>query len=146
VGKTASSAESAAGGRPRAHAALRVVVADDDRDSVITLMMLLRQEGYEAHGVHYGGQVISAVFDFDPDVLLLDIALPGLSGWEVARTLRERRGRARPAIIGISGEYKAGSDKILAQILGFDDYLLKPYDPAALLRILSGFARRGAGT
>jgi DNA-binding response OmpR family regulator len=68
-----------------------------------------------------------------------------LSGWEVARTLRERRGRARPAIIGISGEYKAGSDKILAQILGFDDYLLKPYDPTALLRILSGFARRGAG-
>jgi DNA-binding response OmpR family regulator len=121
-----------------------VVVADDDRDTVTSLMLLLRDEGYDVQGVHYGRQVMSAVLDFDPDVLLLDIALPDLSGWEVARTLRDRRGRARPAIIGISGEYKSGSDKILAQILGFDEYLLKPYDPATLLRILSGFARRGA--
>ena len=146
MGKTASPAESAADDQPRAQAALRVVVVDDERDAVITLLILLRHEGYEAHGVHYGRQAMSAVFDFDPDVLLLDIALPDLSGWEVARTIRERRGPARPAIIGISGEYKAGLDKILAQILGFDDYLLKPYDPGALLRILSGFARRGAGT
>ncbi len=146
MGKTASPAESAADEQRRAHAALRVVVVDDDRDAVISLMMLLRQEGYEAQGVHYGRQVMSAVFDFDPDVLLLDIALPDLSGWEVARMLRERRGRTRPAIVGISGEYKAGSDKILAQILGFDEYLLKPYDPAALLRIVSRFAERGAGT
>lgn len=140
MAETTSVAAGAADDQPRALAALRVVVVDDDRDTVISLMMLLRGEGYDVHGVHYGRQVMSAVLDFDPDVLLLDIALPDLSGWEVARTIRERRGRARPAIVGISGEYKAGADKILSQILGFDDYLLKPYDPAALLRILSAIA------
>jgi len=145
VGET-TLAPSTAGDHPRAQAVLRVLVVDDDRDAVVSLMLLLREEGYEVRGVHFGRQVMSAVFDFDPDVLLLDIALPDLSGWEVARTIRERRGRTRPAIVGISGEYKAGSDKILSQILGFDDYLLKPYDPGALLRILSGFARRGADT
>lgn len=143
MGETTST-QSAGGHQPRAQAALRVIVVDDDRDSVIGLMLLLREEGYDVRGIHYGRQVMSAVFDFDPDVLLLDINLPDLSGWEVARTLRERRGRARPAIVGLSGEYKAGSDKVLSQILGFDEYLLKPYDPIALLRILSGFARRGA--
>ena len=144
MGESTSVTESAVGGEARAQGALRVVIVDDDRDAVISLRMLLGEEGYETHGVHYGRQVMSAVFDFDPDVLLLDIGLPDLSGWEVARMLRERRGRARPAIVGISGEYKAGADKILSKILGFDDYLLKPYDPGALLRILSGFARRGA--
>ena len=144
MSETTSLAQSASEDQPRAQAALRVVVVDDDRDAVISLMLLLREEGYDVRGVHYGRQVMSAVLDFDPDVLLLDIALPDLSGWEVARMLRERRGGVRPAIIGLSGEYKAGADKILSQILGFDDYLLKPYDPGALLRILSGFARRGA--
>jgi DNA-binding response OmpR family regulator len=139
VGQPALAA-SAADDKQRAGTALRVVVADDDRDTVISLTMLLREEGYDVRGVHYGRQVMGAILDFDPDVLLLDIALPDLSGWEVARIIRERRGRARPAIIGISGEYKAGADKILAQILGFNEYLVKPYDPQALLRIVSGFA------
>jgi len=77
------------------------------------------------------------VLDFDPDVVLLDIAMPDLSGWEVARTIRARRGAERPLLIGISGEYKQGADKVLAQILGFNHYLLKPYAPSDLLALLA---------
>lgn len=117
--------------------ALRIIVADDDRDSVLTLMMLLREEGHEVRGVYSGRQVMGHVIDFDPDAVLLDIAMPELSGWEVARTIRARRGAERPLLIGISGEYIKGADKVLSQILGFNHYLVKPYAPAELLALLA---------
>jgi DNA-binding response OmpR family regulator len=115
---------------------LRVLVAEDDRDTVVTLTMLLRDEGHEVRSVSSGRRVMGVVLDFDPDVVILDIHLPELSGWEVARTIRNRPGRRQPLLIGISGEYKQGADKILAEILGFDHYLLKPYEPNALLGLL----------
>jgi CheY-like chemotaxis protein len=117
-------------------APLRVVVADDDLDSVLTLMMLLRDEGHEVRGVPSPGEVLKVVNEFQPDVVLLDIAMPGQSGWEVARRIRARPAR-RPKLIALSGQYKDGSDRILAEIVGFDHYVLKPYEPAALLRLLS---------
>jgi DNA-binding response OmpR family regulator len=117
--------------------ALRIVVADDDRDATLTLMMLLREEGHDVRAVHSGRHVMSAVIDFDPEVVMLDIAMPGLSGWEVARTIKERRGPSAPMLIGISGEYKQGVDKILSELIGFDYYLLKPYDPDVLLALLA---------
>jgi DNA-binding response OmpR family regulator len=120
-------------GAPRA---LRILVADDERDSVLTLMMLLREEGHEVRGVYTGRQALHALREFEPDVVLLDIALPELSGWEVARELRKRQTGRGPLLIGISGEYRQGADRILAEILGFDHYLVKPYEPAALLALL----------
>jgi len=96
--------------------------------------MLLREEGHEVHSVYSGRHVMGAIIDFDPDVVVLDINLPEQSGWEVAKTIRDRRGRRRPKIIGISGEYRQGADKILAEIIGFDEYFLKPYAPAELLQ------------
>jgi len=122
---------------------MRVLVVDDDRDTVISLLMLVREEGHEAHGVHSGRHVMGAVIDFDPDVVLLDINLPERSGWEVASAIRERRGRQRPVLIGISGEYKHGADKILAEVLGFDHYLIKPYPPADLVKLLGAVGARG---
>ncbi len=116
---------------------LRVLIAEDDRDTVVTLMMLLREEGHEVRGVHTGRHVMSAVSDFDPDAVILDIHLPELSGWEVARSIRARHGLERPMLIGVSGEYKQGADRILSEILGFDHYLLKPYNPNDLLALLA---------
>ena len=119
-----------------AHRPLRLVVADDDLDTVLTLMMVLRDEGYEVRGVSSPADVLSAINEFNPDAVLLDIGMPQLSGWELARRIRERLAR-RPLLIAISGQYKDGADKILAQIVGFDHYLVKPYDTAALLRLLA---------
>ena len=115
---------------------LRIIVADDDRDAVSTLALLLRDEGHEVGSVHSGRLVMGAVLDFKPDAVILDIHLPDLSGWEIARTIRNRHKRGHPLLIGVSGEYKKSSDKILAEILGFDHYLLKPYDPNELLALL----------
>lgn len=131
-------------GHSTAQRALRVLVADDDRDSVLTLMMLLREEGHEVRGVYSSRQVMGHVIDFDPDAVLLDIAMPELSGWEVARTIRARRGADRPLLIGISGEYKQGADRVLAQIMGFQHYLVKPYAPADLLSLLDPLRDPGA--
>jgi len=121
----------------KAARALRIVIADDDPDMVLTLSMLLQDEGHEVREVYSGRHVMANVIDFDPDVVVLDIALPGLSGWEVAREIRQRCGRERPALIGISGMYREGADRILSQILGFNHYLVKPCAPADLLRLLA---------
>jgi DNA-binding response OmpR family regulator len=65
-------------------------------------------------------------------VVLLDIAIPGMSGWDVARELRATYGDRRPLLIAISGVYKKAADRILGTITGFNYYLAKPYDPNVL--------------
>jgi DNA-binding response OmpR family regulator len=121
----------------KAPRSLRILVADDERDTVLMLLMLLRDEGHEVRGVHSGRQALAVLREFEPDAVLLDIALPDLSGWEVARQIKDRLGDRGPLLVGISGEYKQGADKILSEIIGFDHYLLKPYDPNALLALLA---------
>jgi DNA-binding response OmpR family regulator len=116
---------------------LRVLVVDDDRDTVLSLMMLLREEGHEVHSVYTARRAMDAVIDFDPDVVVLDIHLPENSGWEVAWTIRDWRGKERPMLIGISGLYREGADRVLSQILGFNHYLMKPYAPADLLALIA---------
>jgi DNA-binding response OmpR family regulator len=140
----------AAGPRPRgggaqdhsAKRALRVLVVDDDRDSVLTLMTLLKEEGYEPHGVYAGRYVMGSVIDLNPDVIILDINLADRNGWEIARVIRSQRGRERLTLIGVSGHYTDAADQARARITGFDHYFLKPYDPADLLRVLASVKNR----
>src|SRR5688500_10235609 len=116
-------------GLPRS---LRILVADDERDTVLTLKMILTDEGHEVQGVYTGSRVLPLMREFDPDVALLDIALPERSGYELAREIRKRPRGQRVLLIGISGQYKQGSDKILAGLSGFDHSLVKPFERAAL--------------
>ena len=116
---------------------LRILVADDERDTVYTLMQLLRHDGHDTRGVYKGGDVMPALESFDPDVVLLDIAMPDESGWDVAREIRRRCGERRPLLIAISGLYKQSADHILGTMAGFNHFVAKPYDPAALLRLIS---------
>ena len=116
--------------------ALRVIVVDDERDSVDTLTALLNDEGHEVRGLTRAREVIEAVAEFNPDAVLLDIAMPDASGYELAKEIRRRYGEVKPMLIAISGRYKQASDKMLGQIVGFDHYLTKPYDPGLLLSLL----------
>ncbi|HYL26060.1 MAG TPA: response regulator [Burkholderiales bacterium] len=116
---------------------LRILVADDERDTVFTLMQLLRDDGHDTRGVYKGGDVMPLLESFDPDVVLLDIAMPDASGWDVARDIRRRYGESRPLLIAISGLYKQSAEQILGTMAGFNYFLAKPYDPAALLRLIS---------
>jgi DNA-binding response OmpR family regulator len=121
---------------PRVARALRILVADDDPDTALTLTMILRDEGYDARPVHSGRSVMSAVIREDLDAVILDIHMPDVSGWQVAQTIRARQQAKRPLLIGISGVYKTGADKALASVSGFDHYLVKPCAPADLIKLL----------
>ena len=122
--------------RQRVRRALRVLIADDERDTVLTLTELLREEGHETHGVYDGNDVMPALREFDPDVVLLDISMPGMIGWDVARKIRQACGQQRPLLIAISGVYKEAADQILGKLAGFNYYLAKPYDPSVLMTLL----------
>lgn len=115
---------------------LRILIADDERDAVLTLTTLLSDEGHDVVGVNSGAQVLPAMSGFDPDAVLLDIAMPDMSGYEVAKAIRRKYGEVKPLLIAISGRYKQGSDRVLAEIVGFNGYLTKPYQPSALLELL----------
>ena len=115
---------------------MRVIVADDERDTVETLKLLLSDEGHEVLGLERGTEVLGAVDEFNPDAVLLDIAMPDMSGYEVAKEIRRRYGEVRPLLIAISGRYKKEPDKMLAELAGFDHHVAKPYDPNALLALL----------
>ena len=114
---------------------LRVLIADDERDQVATLALLLVDEGHEVREAYRGSEVLSMVRDFDPDVALIDIGMPGMTGYDVARELRQEFGKKRPLLIAVTG-WKQSSDRILAKLAGFDHHLAKPYEPQALLELL----------
>jgi CheY-like chemotaxis protein len=115
--------------------AKRILVADDDKDVVLSLATLLRGEGYEVRGVHRGAEVLEAVFNFAPDVVLLDIGMPQMTGYEVARTLRDRYGSARPALIAVTG-LAMDADRAQSQAAGFEYHVAKPYEPVALIALI----------
>ena len=118
----------------------RILVADDDKDAVLILTALLRDEGYQVRGVHRGAEVLDAVFNFAPDVVLLDISMPQMSGYEVARRLRERYGSARPALIAVTG-FTGNMDRAQARAAGFEHHIGKPYEPRELLQLIGTVSR-----
>ena len=123
---------------PQSVPKLRILIADDDRDTVITLTELLRSEGHDVRGLHSGSEVLAVVREFDPDALILDISMPGQSGYDLAKHIKQARGELkRPLLIGISGVFKQGADRVLARIVGFDKYLIKPYSMEAVLALLA---------
>jgi DNA-binding response OmpR family regulator len=116
---------------------LRVIVVDDDPDTVMTLLDLLRDEGHDAHGYGSGKAGLEAIAELNPDVVVSDIAMPPPNGWDLAMEVRRLRGeRPPPLMIAISGRYTKGADRVLAQISGFTYYLTKPCDPQVLIMLI----------
>jgi CheY-like chemotaxis protein len=115
---------------------LRVLVADDDPDGALTLSTLLQLEGYAVLTVLGGQEALDATREFKPHVVLLDIGMPKITGYEAARRLRQRYGDDCPVLIAVTG-WKQASDKILANLAGFDHHVAKPYEPSELIRLLS---------
>lgn len=122
-----------------AHAArqLRIVVVDDEPDTVLTLLELLREQGYLADGYGSGAAALEAIGPLDPDVIISDIAMPPPNGWDLAKRIRALKGSGpRPMMIAISGRYTKSADRLLAQISGFNYYLTKPCDPQVLIALI----------
>jgi CheY-like chemotaxis protein len=118
--------ESAGGPRRR-----RVLVVDDNVDAAESLAMVLRLMGHDVRTAHDGPSGLAAVKEFQPDVLLLDIGLPGMDGYEVARRLRLMPEGQSIQLVAVSG-YGQEEDRRRAQEAGFDQHLTKPVDPASL--------------
>ena len=125
------SAEPVARGRRR----LRILIADDERDQVATLAALLQDEGHQVREVYRGTEVLRMIQEFDPDVALVDIGMPGMTGYDVAREVRQAYGKERPILVAITG-WKKSSDKIAAKLAGFDHHLPKPFETRELLEVL----------
>jgi CheY-like chemotaxis protein len=122
---------------------LRIIVADDEKDTVMTLKAILDDEGHDVMGVHSGSAVLNALREFLPDVLILDIAMPDISGFVLAKRIRAQFGAVHPMLIAISGLYNKEPDKALAQAVGFDHHLAKPCHPAAVLALLAPLSNPG---
>lgn len=118
---------------------LRILVADDEHDQVATLAAILQDEGHEVREVYRGAEVLRMVRDFDPDVALIDIGMPGMTGYDVAREVRQIYGKERPLLVAVTG-WKQSSDKILARLAGFDHHLAKPFESRALLELIEPLA------
>lgn len=120
---------------PRSAASTRVLVAEDERDTLMTLGILLRSEGYEVRLAHGGTEVPGAVREFRPHVVLLDIGMPDRNGYDVARELKAMLGERCPLLVAVTA-YGMAADKARAYACGFDHHVTKPYDPAEIFQIL----------
>jgi len=130
--------------RRKAAHSLRILLVDDERDTVDTLKAVLEHEGHTVLGVYSGKEVLSAVRLFRPDVIILDLAVPGFSGYALAQTVRfSFTDMRRPLLIAITGMWKEFADRRLAEQVGFDHHLVKPCDPADLLALLPSPGRAG---
>jgi signal transduction histidine kinase len=119
----------------RAERSLRVLVVDDNVDSASSVATLLELQGHEVQVAHAGQQALRAAFDRQPDVILLDIGLPGMSGYEVASSLREHSEFSEVVLIAMTG-YGRESDIRRAEEAGFDHHLVKPVDYEKLTGLL----------
>jgi PAS domain S-box-containing protein len=121
---------------------LRVLVVDDNRDAADSLRMLLEHMNQEVLAVYDGASALAAVQTYCPDIVMLDIGMPGMSGYEVARKLTaEDAENCRPTLVALTG-WGQESDKKLARACGFHHHLVKPASDAAIRSILIEVAKQ----
>ena len=114
----------------------RLLVVDDNLDAAESLALLLRAQGHEVRRAHSGPEALEIARDFMPEVILLDIGLPGMDGYEVARAVRADGVLARCHVIAVTG-YGRDEDRRRSSEAGFDHHLVKPVTLAALQAVLA---------
>lgn len=113
----------------------KILVVDDNRDAADSLAAILRVEGHEARAAYSGAEAVLTAEEMKPDVVLLDIQMPEMSGYDVARALRDYRRGLRTLIVAVTA-YGQESDKLAARQAGFHHHITKPVDPARVLEII----------
>jgi PAS domain S-box-containing protein len=115
---------------------LRILVVDDNVDTADSLALLLRLHGHEVHTAHNGAAALETAQAEHPDVILLDIGLPKLDGYQVAESLRRHEALRDSLLVAVTG-YGYEADRQRAKKAGFDHHFVKPVDPQALEQLLS---------
>jgi len=114
---------------------LRLVVVDDNVDGAESLAELLELSGYQCRTAHSGTHALQIIREYRPQLVLLDIGLPGLSGYEVARELRKDPAHGNLTLVALTG-WGSEEDRRQSREAGFDFHLTKPVELAAVLRLL----------
>ena len=112
----------------------RVLIVDDNKDAAETLGMLLRLSGHEVHLAHTGAEALEVANRVRPEIAVLDIGMPDLSGYELAQRIRREAWGQKMKLIALTG-WGQGDDKRRALAAGFDHHCTKPVDPADLERL-----------
>ncbi len=118
------------------HVAGRAVIIDDNPDVASTMSMLVEQLGGSARTAHDAASGLAAVQDFQPDIVFLDIGMPGMDGYETCRRIRQQPSSRHLIVVAVTG-WGRSQDKQRALDAGFDAHLTKPVDPAALASVLA---------
>ena len=111
----------------------RVLIVDDNQDSADSLAMLLELDGHDVRAVYSAMDALEQVGAFAPEIVLLDIGLPGMNGYDVAQRIQEMP--APPRLVAVSG-YAQREDKERSAAAGFSAHLVKPVDVNALKKVL----------
>jgi len=114
---------------------LRVLVADDDRDTTDVLSILVKMWGHDVRQAYDGATAFDLAFAYRPDVLLLDLAMPGMDGCHLARQLRRQSRFDDALLVAVTG-YGDEAHRLLGEEAGFDLYLVKPVEPETLEKLL----------
>jgi len=123
-------------GAPMSATTHRILVVDDNRDSAESLALLLRLSGHEVRTAHDGLEAVAAVAAFRPELVLLDIGLPKLNGYEAALRIRKLPDGEDVKLVALSG-WGQEADRRRSEEVGFDVHLVKPVDPETLTRLVA---------
>ena len=121
----------------------RILVVDDNRDAADSLGALLEGLGATVRSVYDGHAALAALRDFKADVVFLDLGMPGLDGFEVARKIREREDLSNVALVAVTG-WGQQQDRARTRAAGFDRHLVKPIDPPKIHAVLASVTRQRA--
>jgi CheY-like chemotaxis protein len=111
-------------------------VADDNVDSAVSLGMMLRLMGHEVRTAHDGQEAVRTAEEFRPDVILLDIGMPRMNGYDACRAIREKPWGRDVVLVALTG-WGQEEDKRRSKEAGFDRHLVKPVEPAAVEKLLA---------
>ncbi len=115
---------------------LRILVVDDNRDAAKSLAMLLKMMGNNVHTAHDGEEAVTAAREFQPHVVLCDIGLPKLNGYEACRQMKAQAWDKKMILIAVTG-WGQDDDRRKSEDAGFDHHLIKPVDPQSLMKLLA---------
>ena len=117
----------------------RVLIVDDNRDGAASLGVMLSLLGHDGRTAHDGLEALDVAETFRPDLILLDIGLPKLNGYEVCRRIRQQPWGNKVFMVAVTG-WGQKDDRRRSEEAGFDQHIVKPLDTAALRRLLAGTA------
>jgi CheY-like chemotaxis protein len=119
-----------------ANSTRRILIVDDNQDSAESMALLLKFDGHQVEMAHDGLTALRVAESFQPEIILLDIGLPGMNGYDVARQIRTQPETSRAQLIALTG-YGQEEDRQRSKEAGFDYHLVKPVEPRVLQHLLN---------